>query len=149
MTHVLGDGDHIRNLLGTYCTRIDLADHDGVGTLFGDEGVLAAEDGTVLARGAEEIAAHLRGLIKLHDGAQRTKHVVANTVLAEDGEDGVTARSSFVVFQATDELPLQPIMAGRYHDRFRRRPDGTWAWVERRFLPDLVGHLSHHIGHVG
>jgi hypothetical protein len=144
---MLSDGDHIRNILGAYCERIDLADYDGVGALFGDDGVLAAEDGTPLARGAAAIAAFYGGMIKLHDGLQRTKHVVANTVLEEDGDDLVTARSSYVVFQGTDDLPLQPIMAGRYVDRFERAADG-WRWVERRFLTDLVGHLSQHLGRI-
>jgi hypothetical protein len=144
---MLSDGDHIRNILGAYCERIDLADYDGVGALFGDDGVLAAEDGVALARGAAAISAFYGGMIKLHDGQQRTKHVVANTVLEEHGDDAITARSSYVVFQGTDELPLQPIMAGRYVDRFERATDG-WRWVERRFLADLVGHLSQHLGRI-
>lgn len=144
---MLSDGDHIRNLLGSYCERIDLADYAGVGSLFGDDGALVAEDGTPLARGAEAIGAFYRGMIKLHDGEQRTKHVVANTVLEPAGDDAIVARSSYVVFQGTDELPLQLIMAGRYVDSFERS-DGGWRWVERRFLTDLVGHLSQHLGRI-
>lgn len=146
---MLSDGDRIRNLLGTYCELIDRADYEGVAALFGDDGVIATEDGTELARGAPAIAEHFRGLIKLHDGAQRTKHLVTNTVLAEDGDAAMTALSSFVVLQATAELPLQPIMAGRYLDRFRRDDDGGWRWIERRYIPDLVGHLSQHLGRLG
>lgn len=144
---MLSDGDQIRNLLGAYCELIDLADYDGVAALFGDDGVIATEDGTELARGAPAIAEHFRGRIRLHDGAQRTKHLVTNTVLAEDGDTDITARSSYVVFQATAELPLQPIIAGRYRDRFRRDGGaGGWRWVERRYIADLVGHLSQHLG---
>lgn len=158
---MLSDGDRIRNLLGTYCELIDRADYDGVAGLFGDDGVLTAEDGTELARGAAAIAEHFRSLIRLHDGQQRTKHVVANTVLVDDPDGGITARSSYVVLQATADLPLQPIIAGRYVDRFRRvdaatgdhRPadgvGGGWRWVERRYAADLVGHLSQHIGRLG
>lgn len=143
---MLSDGDRIRNLLGTYCELIDRADYEGVAALFDDDGVLAAEDGTELARGTPAIAEHFRGLIKLHDGEQRTKHLVTNTVLSEDGEVEITARSSYVVLQATAELPLQPIIAGRYLDRFRRSDDGSWCWAERRYAADLVGHLSQQIG---
>ena len=142
---MLSDGDQIRNLIGTYCERMDLADHAGVGELFGDDGVVATEDGSELARGAVAIAAFFAGLVKLHDGQQRTKHLVANTVLAPADDDVVIARSSYLVLQATDDLPLQPIMAGRYVDRFERRAAG-WHWAERRYLTDLVGHLSHHLG---
>lgn len=143
---MLSDGDQIRNLLGAYCERIDLADHEGVGALFGEDGALATEDGTVLARGAAAIAAFYAGTVKLHDGAQRTKHLVANTALDDDGDGTITARSSYVVFQATEDLPLQPIIAGRYVDRFERGTDGRWRWLERRFLTDLVGHLGQHLG---
>jgi hypothetical protein len=141
---MLSDGDQIRNLLGTYAERMDLADHAGVGELFGEDGLLATEDGTVLARGSSAIASFFAGMVKLHDGQQRTKHLVANTVLVPDGADAVVARSSYVVFQGTDELPLQPIMAGRYVDRFHRAAEG-WTWVERRYIADLVGHLSQHL----
>jgi hypothetical protein len=144
---MLSDGDHIRNLLGAYCDRIDDADYAGVGALFGPDGALLTEDGVELARGAEAIAAFYGGLVKLHDGRQRTKHIVANTVLEPDGEDALVARSSYVVLQATDDLPLQPIITGRYVDAFARH-DGTWRWVERRFSTDLVGHLSEHLGHL-
>ena len=144
---MLSDGDHIRNLLGTYCDRIDAADYDGVGALFGEDGALLTDDGVELARGAAAIAAFYRGLVKLHDGQQRTKHVVANTVLDPQGDGQVVARSSYVVLQATEDLPLQPIIAGRYVDAFQR-VDGAWRWAERRFAADLTGHLSHHLGHL-
>lgn len=144
---MLSDGDHIRNLLGSYCERIDRADYDGVGALFGGDGVLATEDGVELARGATAIAAFYAGMVKLHAGEQRTKHLVSNTVL-EEGDDEVVARSSYIVFQATEALPLQPIIAGRYLDRFAQDEAGSWCWIERRFSTDLVGHLSEHLGHI-
>jgi hypothetical protein len=37
---MLGDGDHIRNLLGRYCDLMDAGSWDAVGELFA-EGVLA------------------------------------------------------------------------------------------------------------
>lgn len=142
---VLSDGDHIRNLLGAYCDLVDAGDHAAVGDLFGDDGVLAADDGTVIARGRDAIADFYARTTKLHDGFPRTKHVVANTVL-EPGDDGaVTARSSFLVLQASDGLPLQPIITGRYVDRFERDGSDQWRWAERRFTADLVGHLGHHL----
>ena len=141
---MLTDGDQIRNLLATYCERIDAADYEGVGALFGSDGALMAEDGTVLARGAAEIAAFYAGLVRRHDGAQRTTHVVTNVLLEPAGDDDVTARSTYVVLQATEALPLQPIITGRYVDRFRRGADG-WRWTERRFAVDLVGHLAEHL----
>jgi hypothetical protein len=55
-----------------------------------------------------------------------------------------TARSSYVVFQATDDLTLQPIITGRYRDAFAFR-DGGWRFAQRQFVVDHVGDLSHHL----
>jgi hypothetical protein len=48
------------------------------------------------------------------------------------------------VFQQTEELPLQPIIAGSYTDTFEQ-VDGTWRFVERRMRPTLYGDLSKHL----
>ena len=82
----------------------------------------------------------------MHDGSLRTRHLVTNSVIDEPAPDGtVTVRSAYLVLQAVDGLPLQPIITGRYVDRFDR-DDGGWFFVERRFTADLVGDLSHHWG---
>ena len=142
---VLSDGDHVRNLLGRYCERLDAGDFAGVGALFAD-GRLTTDDGTVLATGADEVAAFYRRGTRLHDGSPRTKHLVADTVMevAPDGS-AIVARSSYVVLQAVDgELALQPIIAGRYVDSFER-VDGAWTWTERSFAVDLLGDLARHL----
>lgn len=141
---MLTDTDRIRNLLGTYCERIDAGDFGGVGELFA-HGALAGPDGTVFARGAAQVADWYRRGVQLHDGSPRTRHHVTNTVVEEPAADGtVTVRSSYLVVQQVDGLPLQPVIAGRYVDRFERPADGTWRFAERRFTADLVGDLSRH-----
>jgi hypothetical protein len=55
-----------------------------------------------------------------------------------------TARSYFTVLQATDGVPLQPIIAGRYEDQFEK-VDGAWRFSERIIHPDLQGDLSKHM----
>jgi hypothetical protein len=60
--------------------------------------------------------------------------VTTNTVLAVDG-GGATARSYFTVLQAVDQLPLQPILAGRYLDAFERR-GGGWHFASREITVD-------------
>jgi SnoaL-like protein len=141
---VLTDGDEVRNLLGRYCERIDAGDFDGVGELFA-HGRLATDEGTVLAEGAQAIAAFYAKGTRRHGATPRTKHLVVDTVLEPSDEDAIVARSSYVVFQALEgALALQPIIAGRYVDSFERRADG-WTWVERRFAVNLVGDLSHHL----
>jgi 3-phenylpropionate/cinnamic acid dioxygenase small subunit len=133
----------IRELLARYCDLMDAGDWDGVGELFAN-GCLADEHGNELARGAPEVADFYRKGTILHDGSPRTKHLVLNTVISE-AADGMVARSSYLVLQALDEFRLQPIITGRYIDRFERDPEGRWGFSERRFIVDLVGDLSRHL----
>lgn len=139
-------GDHIRNLLGEYCRRIDAGDFDGVGELFA-HGALADERGNELARGVSDIAAFYAATTRRHgDGTPRTKHVVSNTVLEPSGDGMVVARSDYVVLMATDDLALQPIITGGYVDTFAPDEGGTgWHFIERRFRVDHLGDLSQHL----
>ena len=84
--------------------------------------------------------------MKLHeDGTPRTKHVTTNLVVEVDAAAGTaTARSYFTVLQQTAAIPLQPIVAGRYHDRFVR-DGGRWRFAERVVYMDLVGDLRDHL----
>lgn len=142
---MLTDTDRIRNLLGRYCELIDAGDFDGVGELFAN-GSLAAGDGSPFATGSAEVAAFYRANTQVHDGSPRTKHLVLDTIFEEpDLDGGATVRSSYVVLQAADGLPLQPIIAGRYVDRFDRDQEDGWCFRERRFTVDLLGDLSHHL----
>jgi len=139
------DGDRIRNLLGRYCDLMDAGDWPGIGALFA-RGRLVTDDGTELAAGDAAVADFYARGTQLHDGSPRTKHLVVNTVLDEPAVDGtVEARSSFLVLQAVEGVPLRPIITGRYVDRFGRDGDGGWYFVERAFAVDLVGDLSRHL----
>jgi len=60
------------------------------------------------------------------------------------GASVATARSYYTVFQRLDDFPLQPIIAGRYHDSFRRI-EGRWWFDTRVMIVDLVGDLSRHL----
>ena len=144
---VPADAAHsIRNLLGRYCERIDAGDFAGVGELFA-HGELAAGDldAPAFVSGAEAIAAFYASGTVLYDGSPRTKHLVADIVLEDPASDGsITARSSYVVFQAVEGFALQPIIAGHYVDRFEASADRSWHFARRHFAVDLVGDLSHH-----
>jgi 3-phenylpropionate/cinnamic acid dioxygenase small subunit len=137
--------EEIRNLLGRYCELMDAGDFAGLAALFTDA-TLADEHGNVFATGADEIKAMWDAQTILHEGSPRTKHVTANPVIALDATQG-TARctSSYVVFQAADGLALQPIITGRYDDRFARGDDDAWHWTQRRYAVDHLGDLSHHL----
>ena len=56
----------------------------------------------------------------------------------------IGALAALTMFQQTDTIPIQPIIAGRYHDTFARI-DGTWWITERRYFADLIGDLSDHL----
>jgi 3-phenylpropionate/cinnamic acid dioxygenase small subunit len=135
----------IRNLLGRYCELIDAGDLDGVADLFA-EAVLTADDGAEIGRGKEGALRLFRGTVHLHDGSPRTRHLTTNSIIEVDEQAGAAiARSAYVVLQATDALALQPIITGRYRDRFTRAGDGTWRFAERAYAVDLTGDLSQHM----
>ena len=79
------------------------------------------------------------------NGTPLTKHVTTN-LLIEVADDGATAtcRSYYTVLQKTEGAPLQPIIAGRYHDEFAKR-DGQWRFTRRHMIVDLIGDLSRHL----
>lgn len=141
----------VEALLFRYATAIDAGDLDAVGELFA-HGAIATDDGTVLARGAAEVRDLYRSTTRIHpDGTPRTAHLTTNVVIDVDHDGGrAESRSRFVVHQAVPAagddpgLALQPVIAGRYHDRFER-VDGEWRFVERRIRPELFGDLARHL----
>ena len=139
--------DHIAiaNLVYRYAELIDTGDFDGVGELFADA-VVSAQGSDVQWRGTREVTdMYVNSTRRYEDGTPRTKHVTTNLVIeVDDTRERATCRSYFTVFQQTDVLPLQPIIAGRYHDRFER-VDGTWRFAHRHMITDLVGDLSQHL----
>ncbi len=138
----------VTNLIYRYAELIDLGDFDGVADLLGDAAVgdgSSAGDSRLLT-GRDAILAMFTSTTRLYpDGTPGTKHVTTNVILDIDEVDGQAgARSYWTVLQAVPGLALQPILAGRYHDRFER-VTGTWRFTERRYLIDLVGDVSRHM----
>lgn len=135
----------IENLLYTYAERIDLGDLEGVAELF-RRGCIRAPANDSEVAGYDAILNMYRNATRLYPcGTPRTRHITTNTIIEVDEAAGTaTARSYFSVLQATPELPLQMIIAGRYHDRFART-DGQWHFVERIMLPEQIGDLSQHL----
>ena len=143
---VLTDADRIRGLLGTYCRLVDAGDFAGVGAMMA-AATLRAEDGTLLATGADEVERMYAGLVRRHDdGTPGTQHVVCNTTFDEPAADGsVTVRSSYLVVQAVPGLPLQPVITGSYVDTFAHDERRGWHFTDRRFGIGRAGDLSHHL----
>ena len=76
-------------------------------------------------------------------GTPKTRHLVLNPIVEIDG-DTATARSTFCVVQATDLVPLQPIVVGRYLDCFARDSAG-WHFTSRIADVEMVGDVSDHL----
>jgi hypothetical protein len=77
----------------------------------------------------------------------RDVHVTTNIAIELDEEAGTAvSRAYFTVLQALPGLPLQPIVSGRYHDRFERSA-GQWRFAERQVRIDLTGDVSRHLRH--
>ena len=134
----------ITALVHAYAERIDAGDLDGLAALFTDATYRSARGGSY--QGAAEVAAVLTRLVILHgDGTPRTKHVITNLTIDVDETAGTaTARSYFTVLQQTARVPLQVIVAGRYHDRFARA-GAVWRFTDRLIHGDLLGNLSDHL----
>ena len=135
----------ITNLLNTYALLIDAGKFDGIGELFAHATLTDAE-GRLMGKGREGAAAVYHRATRLYpDGTPRTKHVFTNPIVDVDEAAGTATLSAYyTVFQQTDELPLQPIICGHYHDTFER-VDGAWRYSGKQFFVDLVGDLSQHL----
>jgi 3-phenylpropionate/cinnamic acid dioxygenase small subunit len=136
------DHDAIERLVYAYAERLDLGDLDGVAALFERATWRTAQRRNVL-RGREQVRHAYDGVV-LYDGVPRTKHVITNVAITVGGADVASSRCAFNVLQACPGFPLQPILAGRYHDEFAR-DRGTWHYTDRLILPDVAGDLSHHM----
>lgn len=138
------DREAVTDLILLYAERLDLGDLEGVADLFA-HATLRSNHREEGLRGREAALGLYRDTVQLHDGVPSTKHVTTNVIVTIDA-DGTraSARSYFTVLQARPELPLQPIIAGRYHDRFEKASSG-WRFAERLILVDLVGDLRRHL----
>ena len=146
----MNDYVEVANLIYLYAERIDLGDFEGVGALF-EHAVVTSEPGGPPTVGAEAVTemfttwtARFPSATNPSGYTLHTKHVTTNVQIALDEAAGTAkTRSYFTVFMQTETLPLQPIVAGRYHDEFGRI-DGAWHFTKRHIIMDLIGNLSEH-----
>jgi len=138
------DHDAITTLIYTYADRMDAGDLDGVAQLFADA-TLRSNQRAEVRRGTEAVLKTFRSSVALYDGVPCTKHVTTNVIIDVDAQrHAATARSYFTVLQARPELPLQIVIAGRYHDQLARTGN-TWHFSDRMIYIDLVGDLRFHL----
>ncbi len=135
----------ITNLLYRYAELIDAGDLTGAADLFTHAKIKMA--GSEQPQDNQAVLAVWRNYMRIYPcGTPRTKHVITNPIVEIDEAAGrATCRSYYTVLQATDDLPLQAVAAGRYHDAFER-VDGAWRFSYRDYsLLDLKGDLRGHL----
>lgn len=136
-------------LLYSYAELIDAGDFEGLGDLLA-HAELTFEGFDQVRRGRDEVIDLYQHSTRRYpdDGTPKTKHVMTNVVVEIDESaepQTATARSYFTVLQAVPgALPLQPVVAGRYRDRFELA-EGGWRFTARHMVVDLVGEVGHHL----
>jgi 3-phenylpropionate/cinnamic acid dioxygenase small subunit len=145
---VLTDADRLRNLLFRYAEAIDAGDIAALRDLF-EHAVITLDGGATWRgrrAGGDDAQPGPWRATAAGGGPKGTKHLVTNVIVeVDESGDSASARSGFTVLQATGAMPLQPIIAGRYHDGFRRIDD-AWRFVSRRYIVDLVGDAAGLLG---
>lgn len=138
------DVQAIKNLIYSYAELLDTGDLEGLGRLF-DRATLRTHGREEALQGAEAVQQLMERAVYLYDGIPSTKHLITNvSVEVDDDRRSARARSYYTALQARPELPLQPILAGRWHDRFEWDGD-QWRFADRLIYTDLVGSLHFHI----
>jgi 3-phenylpropionate/cinnamic acid dioxygenase small subunit len=138
------DYAQIHNLLFQYALSLDTGDVASMAAMFRDADVHFGPDRIVRNDAAAVLEAYRVTRIYPDTGTPKTHHVTSNVMVLPDGDGRASSRSYFTVFQATEALPLQPVIAGRYQDRFAKE-GGVWRFAERRIEMTLFGNLSSHL----
>ena len=142
----MNDCRQIENLIYCYAERIDSGDLQGVAELFRDAEIISTTH-NVRRAGFDEVMKMYALSCRIHEptGTPLTKHLTTNVIIElQKSDKEASARSYYTVIQATDALPLQPIISGRYQDRFRKI-DGNWQFARREMFVDLIGNCSEHL----
>jgi 3-phenylpropionate/cinnamic acid dioxygenase small subunit len=140
------DSRQVENLIYSYAERIDNGDLEGVAALFHAAEIFSAAH-DVRRTGFDEVLEMYQTSTRLYESTAtpQTKHLTTNVIIEiDEGGMEASARSYYTVIQATDSLPLQPIISGRYKDRFRKT-ENQWQFLSREMIVDLVGDLSAHL----
>ncbi len=140
----MSDRGEIENLLYEYQARLDTGDLEAMAALF-EHAMMSADTIDQTWRGSSEVLELYRQIFRIYpDGSPHTTHTTLNPIIHVDASAATaTCRSVYVVYQQVDDLPLQPIITGGYHDTFER-VDGAWRFASRTFIAGLHGDLRAH-----
>lgn len=142
----MDDCRQIENLIYRYADRIDAGDLEGVAELFREAEIVAPAHDSRRA-GYEEVLEMYQLSCRIYPatGTPMTKHITTNVIIElDESGQSASARAYFTVMQATDNLPLQAIISGRYRDAFNKRGD-KWQFSRREMHVDLLGDCSAHL----
>jgi hypothetical protein len=137
----------IQNELNRYSDAVDRGDFERVGEMFREADVyFPGDEKPSVQKGSGDFAKHLRKWTRVFPdtGNPKTRHLCVNPIIDFDDASHARCQTYFVVFQAADGLPLQPIITGTYLDRLEKRA-GSWVFTERRELVGQTGNLSAHL----
>lgn len=131
----------IGNLIARYAELLNLGEIEAVGELF-RYGKITSEGNPNTYEGVDGVVDMYRQSVVIGEKVPDTLIFTSNLQIEVDG-DSATSKAYFLVMH---EGPsgLAPVLAGRYHDRFRRIDD-QWWFEHRHMFPDLRGDLSSHL----
>jgi hypothetical protein len=137
------DIQEIKNKIYAYAERLDTGDIEGFAGLF-ENATFRTHGVDLVAQGVHAVRELVANAVIFYEGSPATKHIITNIAVEIDGMHA-RARSYFTVLQARPgQFPLQPIVAGRYHDRFQRFDD-EWRYVDHLIFVDLLGDPRFHL----
>jgi hypothetical protein len=138
------DHRQIQNLIYRYPYLLDAGRLPEMGELFAHADIYI--DGSLAIRSDAGAVADLWArYVKIYpNGTPRTHHIATNLIIEDDGPDVIRAHSYVLVVQNPPGVPLNPITAGDYLDRFVKVGD-VWRFSERRVGNDLFGDMAHHL----
>ncbi|MFF2027762.1 nuclear transport factor 2 family protein [Rhodococcus koreensis] len=138
------DYHQIQNLIHRYPQLLDSGRFDEMGELFARADIYIGGE-LVIRNDPRAVADLWSRYVRIYpNGTPRTHHVATNLLIEADGPGTIRAHSYVLVVQNPPGVPLTPITAGDYLDRFVKDGD-TWCFSERHVGNDLFGDMSHHL----
>ena len=137
----MSDDLEIRNLIARYAELLNLGQLDELGELF-RYGRITAGGTSMVWAGSQEVVSMYRNAVHFNEKLPDTLLFTSNLQIQIEG-DTAKCKAYYVAMHEMGGAVV-PVVAGRYHDEFRRI-DGAWWFHERCMFRDLVGDLSTHL----
>lgn len=133
----------VRELAARYAGAVDRRDERQFLSAFSSDArlrVSVADDPAAPGadlRGHDQLRAVVDGIARF----SRTFHFVGHATYETEGSDDISGEVYCQAHHLIDgERDLMMLI--RYHDRYRRQPDGTWLITDRHVIVDWADHLD-------